>query len=349
MKYGIVLILLVTTLLSATKINIAVLELSGNGVSADDVAGLSNRLRVELFKTGQYTIVERSLMKEILQEHEFQNTGCTDSDCAVQIGQILNVDKMVAGSVDKVGSVYSISIRLINVGTGEIEKVANRDCMNCTVGEVLVTSIGEAALELTGITAEAVQKNNPEVSVSSEKSSKTADSKHGPLHEFQLMGGIVADFPANSMFSISGEAGLRTRRRWIHTASFAFGDGGNNVGLFYNLSKDIHVNGIFSFAPGISLGYKELFWQEAKMNENGYWQNKEWFSTIGGAHLRLTVRGNYLGLMAKTGLDFGKVEEENHAQSDGGREEEGQGPEPYFSVNIHQSLMLLLAIPKRRK
>lgn len=334
-------LLILLSLLGATKTNIAVLELNGNGVSADDVAGLSNRLRVELFKTGNYTIVERSMMKEILEEHEFQNTGCTDSECAVQIGQILNVDKMVAGSVDKVGSVYSISIRIIDVTTGKIEKVANDDCINCDIGQVLVHSIGKAAKELTGTLVTPVTQR-PHSDTLSHK--RPESKKSSVLREFLLSGGIIADFPANSIFSIGGEAGFITRRGWIHTASFAMGDGGNNAGLMYNLSKEVTLNDNFSFAPGISLGYKNLYWQEETFNDD-YWQNKEWFSTIGGAHLRLVLRGKHVGLSAKTGLDLGSVNEENHPDS--GDIRENEGPSSYFAVNVHQALKLSFYIPKR--
>lgn len=36
------------------------------------------------------------------------------------MGQLLGVDQIVVGSVGKVGSVYSLNVRLVSVQTGEI-------------------------------------------------------------------------------------------------------------------------------------------------------------------------------------------------------------------------------------
>ncbi len=135
--------------IESETIPIAVLEFSGSGLAAEELTGLTNRLRMELYKTGYYTIIERSMMTEILEEQGFQQTGCTDSECAVQLGQMLNVEKIIAGSVDKVGEVYATSIRLIDVESGKIDRIAADDCVNCSIGKVLIQSIGNVAIELT--------------------------------------------------------------------------------------------------------------------------------------------------------------------------------------------------------
>lgn len=350
MKKLLLFVVISVTLLWANKTNIAVLELTGNGISQEDAAGLSNRLHVELFKTGKYTIVERSMMKEILEEHEFQNTGCTDSECAVQIGQILNVDKMVAGSVDKVGNVYSISIRIIDVATGEIEKVASDDCLNCDIGEVLVGSIGTVAQELSGeiVTTGKDTSSDKQRKREQKKKKKSGSSQSdgdSPLREFFVMGGIVADIPAEEPFSLGAEAGIISRKYWVHGVSFSMANRGENASLFYNLSKQINLNKVFSFAPGIHVGYKEIYWEKPN-NDKGYWEQEKNFKTFGGPHLRLTIRGTYIGFAAKTGIDFGEVEEQGHDQPTESREGE-QGPQPYFSGNIHQSIMFSVFIPKR--
>ena len=50
-------------------------------------------------------------MNDILKEQGFQQTGCTDASCAVQAGQLLNVKYMIIGSVDRVGNIYSITLK----------------------------------------------------------------------------------------------------------------------------------------------------------------------------------------------------------------------------------------------
>ncbi len=57
------------------KLNIAVLELDGNGVSETDLGELSNRIRTELFNTGRFNVIERSRMDEILREQGVSTDG----------------------------------------------------------------------------------------------------------------------------------------------------------------------------------------------------------------------------------------------------------------------------------
>jgi hypothetical protein len=86
-------------------------------------------------------------MAVILKEQGFQKSGCTSTECAVEIGRLLNVQKIVAGRVGKIGPVYSVSIRLIDVESGEILKTAIRDC-RCPLEDVLTRVIREAVDEL---------------------------------------------------------------------------------------------------------------------------------------------------------------------------------------------------------
>ncbi len=123
-----VLVLLIgSSALAQVNESFAILDLKGRGISALEAASLTDRLRSELVNTGKVNIVERGQMEAILAEQNFQLLGCTSDECAVEVGQLLGVNKMVAGSVGKVGSTYSIDIRIINVETGKIIRSVTRD------------------------------------------------------------------------------------------------------------------------------------------------------------------------------------------------------------------------------
>jgi len=113
------------TLVSQTQI--AVIDFSGKNVSSADASTLTERLMTELFLTNKYKILERDKMEEILREQGFQLSGCTTNECFIEIGQLLNVEQLVIGSISQVGSTYSISARIINVETGEILSTATYD------------------------------------------------------------------------------------------------------------------------------------------------------------------------------------------------------------------------------
>ena len=123
---------------------IAVLDLDPVGVTRTESQTLTDRLRSELVATGAFTVIERAEMDEILKEQGFQQTGCTSDACAVEIGKLLNVRRIVAGSIGKIGSVYTISLRVIDVETGVIISTYTEDC-SCPLEKVLTTSMKNIA------------------------------------------------------------------------------------------------------------------------------------------------------------------------------------------------------------
>ena len=98
---------------------VAVLDLAPEGLSDSEARILTQRLTSELISIDKYTIVERASMDKLLKEQQFQHSGCTDSECAVEIGQMLNADYITVGSVSKFGEVFIIDCRLINAESGE--------------------------------------------------------------------------------------------------------------------------------------------------------------------------------------------------------------------------------------
>ena len=144
------LLLLLSTVLSAqAKESVAVLDLEGRGISAMEAATLTDRMRSELVKTGAVTVVERGQMQEILSEQDFQLTGCTSDECAVQIGELLGVTTMFAGSIGKIGNTYTIDVRTIDVQRGSIINTMTRDYR----GEIdgLLREIERMAWSMVGV------------------------------------------------------------------------------------------------------------------------------------------------------------------------------------------------------
>ncbi len=69
-------------------------------------------------------------MKDILEEQKLQLSGCTSTECAVEIGKILNVRFMVIGNIVK--KTYTINIRIVNVETSAIVIADMEKCKNET-------------------------------------------------------------------------------------------------------------------------------------------------------------------------------------------------------------------------
>ncbi len=132
------------------KLAVAILELDGNNITEAETKALSDRLRIEIFNAGVYEVMEREKMNRILDEMQFQISDCTSDECAVEIGRLIGVNKMIAGSISKVGEFYTVSIRLIDVETGKIEATATED-IEGTLGIVLTKAIPSIAYQISGL------------------------------------------------------------------------------------------------------------------------------------------------------------------------------------------------------
>ena len=112
-----------------TKRNIAVITLRNtSGITAGEAELITDRLGSELFSTGRVNVMERDKMDDILKEQGFQQSGaCTDEACLVEMGQLLGVQGLISGSIGKLGAMFMINIREIDVGTGAVLRVVSED------------------------------------------------------------------------------------------------------------------------------------------------------------------------------------------------------------------------------
>jgi TolB-like protein len=109
------------------KITVAVNDFEGRGMPIEESSTLTDAFRSYLVNTQRFRVMERGQMEEIMKEQGFQASGaCTDQACIVEMGQLLGVENIIAGSVGKVGGTYSLNVRLISVRTGEIVRTVNK-------------------------------------------------------------------------------------------------------------------------------------------------------------------------------------------------------------------------------
>ncbi len=142
-----IIILQVTLVFSQTTV--AVIDFDANGVSVSEARALTDRLRTELFNTGKFTVVERGMMEEVLEEQGFQQSGCTSNECIVEVGMLVGVEQMVGGSINKVGNVFSVSARMISIETGKMLISATIDHKG-DIGDVLTIGMRNISLQLVG-------------------------------------------------------------------------------------------------------------------------------------------------------------------------------------------------------
>ncbi len=129
---------------------VAVKPFTAQGVSEHEVATLSEVLRTELMNMDSFEVMERSQMDEILKEQAFQQSGaCNEKECLVQMGQMLGIEQIIAGTIGKVGHAYSITARIISVESGKIISSVSHNYTG-PIEDLLTQEMKIVAKKLTG-------------------------------------------------------------------------------------------------------------------------------------------------------------------------------------------------------
>ena len=55
-----------------------------------------------------------------MKEQTVQQSGCADTSCAVELGKLLSADKILVGTLNKLGDTYIINARIIDVEKGNM-------------------------------------------------------------------------------------------------------------------------------------------------------------------------------------------------------------------------------------
>lgn len=144
---------------------VAVMPLTPNGVDTASALVLTDALSDELIRGGKVRVMERSQVDKILAEQGFQQSGaCDGSECAVQMGRLLGIDRMVVGSVGRIGAAYVLTVRGVDVGTGEVLASVRRQqvgALENVLTQLLPPLSSELGDRLSGVKVDAVSAPAP--------------------------------------------------------------------------------------------------------------------------------------------------------------------------------------------
>jgi len=130
---------------------LAVLPFECNVVTEEQGRILADQVRNSLQKLDSFQVVERGQMDLILQEQGFQQSGvCNSSGCAVQAGQLMGVDQVVAGSVGKLGDLWLMTLRRIDVESGLILQTAEVK-IEGRIEDLLLTGVPQIVRQVGGL------------------------------------------------------------------------------------------------------------------------------------------------------------------------------------------------------
>ena len=86
-------------------------------------------------------MIAREGLDKILAEQALQQSGCVSDECAVQVGRLLNVRKIIMGSINYAFDVYSVIVRIVDVESGATEYSFTREAIE---KKQIITSFPES-------------------------------------------------------------------------------------------------------------------------------------------------------------------------------------------------------------
>jgi TolB-like protein len=151
-----------------TKNKVAVLDfqLQGEGFETQDMGSIvAEWFITALVKTGRFDVVERAMLKKILDEQKMGLTGVIDEQTATKLGRILGVKVIISGSVMKLQDIMEINARIIDVETASIIAAENVKATASTSLQSLIVQMSEKIIKNFPLEGYVVSRSGDEVTI----------------------------------------------------------------------------------------------------------------------------------------------------------------------------------------
>jgi hypothetical protein len=101
---------------------LAVISLNKETAHVDEetASGIIVFVENAFVNVGKVRVVDRKNIDKIVSEYKFQASGLVDESTAIEIGKLSGADIIVMGSINRVGGIFYLNIKLIDVKTAEI-------------------------------------------------------------------------------------------------------------------------------------------------------------------------------------------------------------------------------------
>ncbi|MBN2009980.1 hypothetical protein JW960_11610 [candidate division KSB1 bacterium] len=129
------------------KVKVAVLEFDFTGISPIIGNEVTDRFRKEIEKCNQYYVMSRSYVQDVIREKLPNRAGpISELDEIKAVGQAIDTDLVIAGTVGKVADAYVITVKLIDLKTNEVRDEFGR--LQGTLVEFLDQTVAQVAEKL---------------------------------------------------------------------------------------------------------------------------------------------------------------------------------------------------------
>lgn len=137
---------------------IAVLDFENNtgSTSQDNLKkALSDSLTNNLAQYKSLSIVERTRLKDAASEVTLSQSSFISADNAIKIGKTLGAEYVLLGSISKIGEIFEVSERIVEV---ETSKIIDAKSIRCSKAEAILKAVDYLALEIARTFGEKIDK-----------------------------------------------------------------------------------------------------------------------------------------------------------------------------------------------
>jgi len=113
---------------------IAVFDLDNRaGLSQHELALITEEIRHALVQSRQYRVIDKENMNKIFASLKESQKDCYEDRCRLRIGRLLAANKMLTGTLGRIGNTYRLYLKITDIERAGIEKDYRDKCELCTV------------------------------------------------------------------------------------------------------------------------------------------------------------------------------------------------------------------------
>lgn len=114
---------------STAKPSVTILNVDTKGLNMEP-SQMGNMVRLEVEKLDTFEVMDRYDVSYVVEKNKLNINNCYGKICLVEVGSMINSEKMLTGSVEFVGETVVATFRLIDVKTSTIEKTEVDEYLN---------------------------------------------------------------------------------------------------------------------------------------------------------------------------------------------------------------------------
>jgi len=282
---------------STNRTSVTVLNIDTKGLGLDP-SQMGNMVRIELEKLDTFEVMDRYDVSYVVEKNKLNIGNCYGKICLVEVGTIINSDKMFTGSVELLGETIIATFRLIDVKTATIEKTQVNEFLNLqkevqSMVKISVRQLFNLPVEEPLVTY-LTKKNNFESSTNNPDRSKVNLS--GPRSGFAYFGGKAGkilqapkteggygSYPVLFQFGYQFEAQYLNEGNYQALFEFVPNITGFNQNVF--IPSVTIMNGFRNNKHGWEIAFGPTFSIVTKADgyydDNNYWHlKKDWTDTV---------------------------------------------------------------------